>query len=1045
MLEEGTTYAIGSRKSGVRAWTNSESKISKDYYFDSRGDRDNLAFGCLYRMDLAHYKLINSAKQSGIDFQAMRRQKEESLLDKENDIDALDSKIKSSGRYWSSRYAALEHHKTFKRIRFVAPQKPAIVNGDFVPLLDLQTPHEGVDVGSLNRTFAVEESWEDEVYQKTRDFNKMTRECPHDEKVWLDFAEFQDRVASMQKQKGARVQTLEKKISILEKATELNPDNEQLLLSLLKAYQSRDSTDVLIDRWEKILMQHSGSYKLWREFLQVFKGEFSRFKVSEIRKMYSHAIQALSASCIKQYRQVNHAAKLPVMDPTRPDQVLAELELGLVDIFLSLCRFEWQSGYHELATALFQAEIEYSLFSPSLLLTEQSKQRLFEHFWNSSEHRIGEDGALGWSTWLEKEEENRQRIIREESSRENEQVGWTGWFKPTYTREGNSVSPDVAEIDNAINKDSEEELEVADTKQEDDTEALMKMLGIDVNAEGDEEVKDTSTWTRWSEEELSRDCNQWLPVHASSGSLPSDGAADGEGDEQISRVILYEDVSEFLFSLGSGEARLSLVFQFIDFFGGKTSQWVCTNSSSWTEQILSLDRLPDSISEDLRRVYDVLTRTQSSGSTFSLESLLENPSDESSRRTNMIKFVRNAALLCLKSIPGNYILQESVLVAEELSQSRMNSSSGSVTPCRSLAKCLLKSDRQDLLLCGVYARREAVFGNIDHARKVFDMALSSIDVLPLDIQSKGPLLYFWYAEAELANSSESSSLRAVHILSCLGSGVKYTPFKCQASSLQLLRAHQGFKERIRTLRSRWAHGAIDDPSIAIICSAALFEGLTTGWAVGIEVLEQAFSMVLPERRSQSYPLEFLFDYYVSMLQKHLKQSKLAKLWDAVLQGLQIYPSNPKLLETLVEVGHRYTVSNRLRWIFDDFCHKKPSVVVTLFALSFEISRWGLQHRIHGLFERALENNELRHSVILWRCYIAYEISIARNPSAAKRVFFRAIHACPWSKRLWLDGFTRLTSVLTAKELSDLQEVMRDKEINLRTDIYEILLQDEIKS
>lgn len=37
---------------------------------------------------------------------------------------------------------------------------------------------------------------------------------------------------------------------------------------------------------------------------------------------------------------------------------------------------------------------------------------------------------------------------------------------------------------------------------------------------------------------------------------------------------------------------------------------------------------------------------------------------------------------------------------------------------------------QDVLLCGVYARREAVFGNIDHARKIFDMALSSIDGLP---------------------------------------------------------------------------------------------------------------------------------------------------------------------------------------------------------------------------------------------------------------------------------------------------------------------------
>lgn len=184
------------------------------------------------------------------------------------------------------------------------------------------------------------------------------------------------------------------------------------------------------------------------------------------------------------------------------------------------------------------------------------------------------------------------------------------------------------------------------------------------------------------------------------------------------------------------------------------------------------------------------------------------------------------------------------------------------------------------------------------------MALSSIDVLPLvrpylslslalsfcispvrlrtwiyistfnfllfslqDIQSKGPLLYFWYAEAELANSSESSSLRAVHILSCLGSGVKYTPFKCQASSLQLLRAHQGFKERIRTLRSRWAHGAIDDPSIAIICSAALFEGLTTGWAVGIEVLEQAFSMVLPGYFIHLYHSKI---QYVNNMNKYLQ-------------------------------------------------------------------------------------------------------------------------------------------------------------------------------
>lgn len=48
-----------------------------------------------------------------------------------------------------------------------------------------------------------------------------------------------------------------------------------------------------------------------------------------------------------------------------------------------------------------------------------------------------------------------------------------------------------------------------------------------------------------------------------------------------------------------------------------------------------------------------------------------------------------------------------------------------------------------------------------------------------------------------------------------------------------------------------------------------------------------------------------------------------------------------------------------------------------------------------------------------------------------------------SKKLWLDGFQKLKSVLSAKEMSDLQEVMRDKELNVRTDIYEILLQDDV--
>lgn len=52
-----------------------------------------------------------------------------------------------------------------------------------------------------------------------------------------------------------------------------------------------------------------------------------------------------------------------------------------------------------------------------------------------------------------------------------------------------------------------------------------------------------------------------------------DATAEAEDDEQLLSIILYEDVSDYLFSLKSEEARFSLVSQFIDFFEGRIAQW----------------------------------------------------------------------------------------------------------------------------------------------------------------------------------------------------------------------------------------------------------------------------------------------------------------------------------------------------------------------------------------------------------------------------------------------------------------------------------------
>ncbi|CAN6465668.1 unnamed protein product [Victoria cruziana] len=994
------------RKSTVETWEDSGSKQDKDYYFDVRGDLDNLAFGCLYRMDVARFRRYELLDRS--DHVVHSKSFRWDILNSERDANGMDSKAKAEGRYYSVKYAALERHKQLKRILFLHQKRSYINPEEFIPLTDVSTSDMSVTGVKLGQE--VEESWEDHVIRKTREFNKMTRDFPHDERSWIAFADYQDKIAKMQSTKGARVQALEKKISILEKAAQLNPDNEELLLYLMKAYGSRDGGSVLVERWERILMQHPGSCSLWKEFLCSCQSEFSRFKTSDLRKMYAYAIRALSATSMK-LRQAHQVGKVP-----NSITELVQTERGLVDIFVNLCRLEWQTGHQELATGLFQAELDYSLFCPSLLLSEQSKLRLFEHFWNGSSARLGEDGAVGWGKWMEKEEENRKKAAMfEESIQESEQGGWTGWSEQKTKQ---------SEIDNV-------------PQDEEGLSALLEKLGIDITTEADTDVTDVAIWETWSKEEALRDAEQWMPLREKT---------EGHGEQQLSRVIAFEDVQEYLFPLVSDDARLSLIFQFVDFFDGPIALWTSTNSPTWMEKIRSCEVLPRSSLKELWDVHDLMDQNKRNCGNLHLECLFDSTKDES-KRTGVLKFLQNAILLLLKIFPRNYILEEVALKSDVQFETRRISSVDMITPCRGLAKSLLKNDRQDLLLCGVYARCEAAFGCTDIARKVFDMALSSISGLPLDLQVNATFLYLWYAEMELGNLTSVSSCspcseRAIHILACLGTGTKYSPFKCEVPSTQLLRARQGFKDKIRDLRSSWGRGDVRDHSVALVSSAALLEELTAGWSFAKGVFEDAFSMVLPERRSQSHHLESLFLYYIAMLLRNLKQATLSRSWETILQGMHLYPYNPTIFAVFLKIGSLYTVPNKIRRILDDYCQKRPSVIIWLCTFLNELGKAGSQYRIHGLFEKALGSEALQKPVVLWRCYLEYELHMC-NPAAAKRVFFRAIHACPWSKKLWLDGYQRLNAFLTAKELADLQEVMRDKELNLRTDIYEILLRDEI--
>jgi hypothetical protein len=137
-------------------------------------------------MDVARYKLQSNSDQSELNFKFFYRTRPQLHLGEDLDLDCLDSKVRSRGRYFSMKYTSLERNKGFKHLKVSQKNIPFLVPGEYIPLEPSSLCES--DGGSSEE---VEESWEDEVIKKTREFNRRSREFPQDEKVWLSFAEFQ--------------------------------------------------------------------------------------------------------------------------------------------------------------------------------------------------------------------------------------------------------------------------------------------------------------------------------------------------------------------------------------------------------------------------------------------------------------------------------------------------------------------------------------------------------------------------------------------------------------------------------------------------------------------------------------------------------------------------------------------------------------------------------------------------------------------------------------------------------------------------------------
>ena len=114
--------------------------------------------------------------------------------------------------------------------------------------------------------------------------------------------------------------------------------------------------------------------------------------------------------------------------------------------------------------------------------------------------------------------------------------------------------------------------------------------------------------------------------------------------------------------------------------------------------------------------------------------------------------------------------------------------------------------------------------------------------------------------------------------------------------------------------------------------------------------------------------------------------------------------------------------------------KVPPCTVWCAILHFETSQANYQHRLRNAYEHFILKPEIRRSPTIWQSYLNFEIAHG-TVAKAKRIFYRAINACPQAKDVWLScARPPLLSLFSRTEVDGLLEVMTEKELRLHADL-----------
>lgn len=122
---------------------------------------------------------------------------------------------------------------------------------------------------------------------------------------------------------------LEKKLAILERAIESNPNVVDLKLAKLKLCTEFWEPSILIKEWQKLVFLHPNNPGLWQKYLLFCQSQFSTFSVSKVHSLYGKCLSTLAA--VQDGSMVSH----PIL-PGTEEAMLGKKALSLYFILQPL-------------------------------------------------------------------------------------------------------------------------------------------------------------------------------------------------------------------------------------------------------------------------------------------------------------------------------------------------------------------------------------------------------------------------------------------------------------------------------------------------------------------------------------------------------------------------------------------------------------------------------------------------------------------------------------------------------------------------------------